>query len=472
MSTQGNDGQSAMISTTTDRLLTARKCRLPCFMVARHTKNPDFFERKDAFKQIDDHLLPQKVIQTSGGLEVEQTPRHFAICGMGGIGKTDLAVEYAYARRNVFGAVFWLEAGGTSQLASDFGSIATQLGLEDATEAKDLAASREIAKAWLTKSTVAEGPVDEPQENTSWLLIFDNANNLDIIADYWPRKGNGSILVTSRDPFAKCNFYPSGSGIDLDLLPDEDASRFLRKIIKGSADIDDQDEYEASILMARQLGGLPLAMTQMAGVIRRRQISIREFVTLYAGDAQYAEIHNIDNAAQRDRYGYTLATTYNFNDLTPDATSFLRILSFLNPDRIQEVIFTMQPAEISSRHPFLKSPSSFLNARTDLLSSSIIKRNVEYKELWIHRVIQYEVRAKMTEHERYSTFRDVIAMLSVVWKYGDLDTRRHNISRWKSCEELLPHLERCYQLATENLSVWSSFEADMKLAVLLNEAGV
>lgn len=69
------------------------------------------------FEKMDNHLLPRSM---PGSGNVHST-RIFALCGMGGMGKTDLAVEYAYAMRQKFGAIFWLEAGGVSQLASDFG---------------------------------------------------------------------------------------------------------------------------------------------------------------------------------------------------------------------------------------------------------------------------------------------------------------------------------------------------------------
>lgn len=133
-------------NTSMDRLLETKKSRLPCFTLSQHP-NPDFVGRKDIFDVMDKHLLPRKM---PGSRDVQST-RLFALCGMGGIGKTDLAVEYACSRKTKFGAIFWLEAGGVSQLTSDFGRIATQLGLESPDEAKDIESSIEIAKAWLTK---------------------------------------------------------------------------------------------------------------------------------------------------------------------------------------------------------------------------------------------------------------------------------------------------------------------------------
>lgn len=93
--------------------------------------NPDSTGRSEVFNILDEHLLPRKP-------DNMYRAHMLALCGMGGIGKTDIAVEYAYLQKQRSGAVFWLEAGGVSQLASDFGRMATHLGLESSEEAKDL----------------------------------------------------------------------------------------------------------------------------------------------------------------------------------------------------------------------------------------------------------------------------------------------------------------------------------------------
>ncbi|OAT03233.1 uncharacterized protein BDCG_17994 [Blastomyces dermatitidis ER-3] len=252
----------------------------------------------DILDLMDKHLLPREM-PDSGNVH---STRLFAICGMGGVGKTDIAIQYAYSRKEKFGAIFWLEAGGVSQLVSDFGRIPTQLGLEGPDEAQDLENSKEIAKAWLNKTNRNENQEGGAEENSIWLLIFDNADNLDIIADYLPYDGNGSVLITSRDPFAKTHFRSDGSGIDLDPLSTVEAATLLRKLAKGSTEIEDEDELAASTEVATQFGGLPLAMTQMAGFIRKRHLSIREYVNLFASDAQYVETRNVSNAEQEYRY--------------------------------------------------------------------------------------------------------------------------------------------------------------------------
>ncbi|KAL8882804.1 MAG: hypothetical protein Q9198_000264 [Flavoplaca austrocitrina] len=447
-------------NSSTEHLLKTRVSKLPCFMLSQYP-NPDFIGRDDILQVMDKHLLPRD-LPTSG---IALSTRLFALCGMGGIGKTDLAVEYAYSRRSKFGAVFWLEAGGVSQLASDFGRIPTQLGLQTATEeVQSLESSIEIAKAWLTKPRSRENG-----ENDEWLLIFDNADNLDVITDYVPYHGNGSVLVTSRDPFAKEHFFSSGSGIDVEPLSTLDSATLLRKLITKTEEAESTDEQDALFELANHLAGLPLAMTQMAGFIRRRHLSIREFVSLYATDARYAEIHDIGNPVQEYRYGSTLATAFHFAELSPHATKLLELLAFMNPDRIQEIIF-LNPEAPKERGSLCWTPSVFENARYEILSCSIIKRNIHKKELCIHRVIQAEVRTRMDEESRYPTFKKAVNLLAKIWPPGDHCSQQ--IKRWALCEDLLPHLERFHQLYIEYSSVWDLSEVDPTFPTLLNEAAV
>ncbi|KAK1961468.1 tetratricopeptide repeat domain-containing protein [Colletotrichum sublineola] len=440
-------------------LANTKSCSLPCFMVSPY-RNYDFVGRQDTLELMDKHLLPRSMPE--GGKE--QTTRLFALCGMGGIGKTDLAVEYAHSRREKYGAIFWVEAGGISQLASEFARIATALGLQSPEDADSLESSIEIAKAWL------EAPRStKPGTNDNWLLIFDNADNIDILTHYMPYNANGSVLLTSRDPFAKEHFFNNESGIDMEPLAVAESADLLQRLIAKPNTTESSDEKEAAIELAGYLDNLPLAMTQMAGFIRRRHLLIREFVNLFANNARYGEIHGIGNPMQQRRYGNTLATAFNFDTLTPQAKNLVQILSFLNPDRVQEYIFvhSSQRNEMS----LAWKASDFENARFDLISCSLVKRTIDRKSLWLHRVIQAEVRTRMdTERDCYKAFMDAVTLLYEVWPPGDACSQK--VQRWSVCEELLPHLERLYQMYIENSANWRAFGVDIIFPTLLNEGAV
>lgn len=99
-----------------NRMLSLGNWNLPCSALADQSRNHKFVGRDEILHLMDEKLLPQELSHPADMTSI----RSFAICGGSGIGKTDLAIEYAYSRRHQFGAVFWLHAGSAAQLMTDF----------------------------------------------------------------------------------------------------------------------------------------------------------------------------------------------------------------------------------------------------------------------------------------------------------------------------------------------------------------
>lgn len=161
-----------LIPDVQDFVVTQKRPILPCYMYNSREENGDFYGRKDVLHRLEVALLPSLDCKKgSGGL------RTFALCGMGGLGKTEVAVRFMLLHRKEFDAVFWLQADEPTKLREGFSSIATTLGLEDADEAKDQIASTDLAKAWLSKP-FRDPNIGETQSSNvaTWLLILDNAD--------------------------------------------------------------------------------------------------------------------------------------------------------------------------------------------------------------------------------------------------------------------------------------------------------
>lgn len=95
---------------------TARRvAQLPCFMVETPVRNSDFYGRKEALRQLDDHLLPSQSKEVAFSAEGQEL-KHVVICGIGGIGKTSIAIEYAFSRRDKFDAIFWIRADEAAKI--------------------------------------------------------------------------------------------------------------------------------------------------------------------------------------------------------------------------------------------------------------------------------------------------------------------------------------------------------------------
>lgn len=116
------------------------------------------------------------------------------------------------------------------------------------------------------------------QEMAKWLIIFDNADQPELPRDFWPVSGNGSALVTSRDPLAK-TYLHSTCGIDLQPFLREEAATFLRGLTSDSTD--SLNDREATLVLSDPLGGFPLALVHVAAIIRRKGLAITEMLERY-----------------------------------------------------------------------------------------------------------------------------------------------------------------------------------------------
>jgi hypothetical protein len=106
--------------------------RLPCFLPKPHIKNPDFFGRRDVLRKTENALLPPSPMHTNLAQAGKAGLRTFGLCGLGGVGKTEIAVEFMFAHREDFDAVFWVQSNEPAKIADGFCQIAMELGLEEA----------------------------------------------------------------------------------------------------------------------------------------------------------------------------------------------------------------------------------------------------------------------------------------------------------------------------------------------------
>ncbi|KAI0873550.1 P-loop containing nucleoside triphosphate hydrolase protein [Hypoxylon argillaceum] len=396
--------------------------RLPCFFPSTHPANPDFCGREDVLELLATELLPLKNTATTS----RTAPRQFALCGFGGIGKTEIAREFARRHRSSFDAVFWVMADEIAELDYRYQQFSLALGLEDESECKSQAVSREVAKRWLSnprKRLSGSNGSDQADQGTpeaSWLLIFDNAGDPMILADHWPQGGGcrGSILITSRDPLAKTRFTRRPSGLDLGPLTQEDSLSLFRRLtinLTESKDNTARQIYDA-------FGGVPLAISQMASIIRQKHITWPEFLKLWTDHEERANLYETKFDTNLVTYRHSLATVWAFEKLKPHARQLLEFISFLGPYIIiREDLLIKAFMEIPFEG-FQFKKSSYFEAVSDLLHSSLIQRDENQRQIFVHRIIQDVVLATMDAPKRWSLFEQVVRLL-----WGDRVTDRWGI---------------------------------------------
>ena len=162
--------------------------------------NPNFVGRAAELEALRQAL-------TATGRSAITQPRQ-AISGLGGIGKTQLALAYAYAHLGDYDLVRWLRAEEPSVLAADYAGLAATLGVDAAT--LDQAALIALVR-------------DRLERRDRWLLVFDNANEPGSLDPYLPRTGGGHVLVTSRWQ----DWEGTAAALELTLLPEAEATSLL-----------------------------------------------------------------------------------------------------------------------------------------------------------------------------------------------------------------------------------------------------
>ena len=273
--------------------------KLPCYLLGPHERNPDFVGRQDVLTALDQALLPgskSEVISSQGQL------RTFALFGLGGLGKTQIAVEYMYSRKPQYQAIFWVHADDSTKLANDFYHIALALGLESEERLGDLVVARNLVLQFLSYTTTTkdnESTQDLSLASAKWLLIFDNAESLLDLRDYFPVTGSGSVLITSRDPIARSQtYFFSPQGIELQPFSSSESAAWLRRLTRQD---ETPEDIELSESIVAKVSHLPLAIMQVAGAITRQCLSFAEFTDLYSAQSFREQLYSSEEYGNQQK---------------------------------------------------------------------------------------------------------------------------------------------------------------------------
>lgn len=440
---------------------TTRDPQLPCFSLGAHKKMDQFIGREDVLSTIDKFLLPPS--KDTDADHSEQL-RSFALCGLGGMGKTEVAVQYAFTRKQHFEAIFWLSADDANILAGEFARIAHQLRLEDASQAQDLTASRGLVNEWLSRPLRKCTEPDSPDNEVHWLLIFDNVDNLDVLSEYWPKASRGSVLLTSRDPLAKHNLYTE-DGMDISPLSKKESEVLMEKETHIKADA---SQREALSAIADKLGGLPLVITQMASVTRRLRMSYRAF--LKSIEEEGIERLQMTTALTDSEKAGSLVTYWALDTLSPKSKALLQVVSLLDPDQIpEEEIFVDKWGDVElDEYP--KNRVDYYAARAELLQTSLINENAEKEQLSLHRLTQEAAKGMMDQGRLFKVFRVAIKLVISAWPFQEME-EHHSTARIDKCERIFPSILRLKNGIEPFIREKSNFPLDIGMARLLNDTG-
>ena len=233
-------------------------------------------------------------------------PRMVALSGLGGAGKTSLAVEYAHRHLGEVGVAWQFSAEDATVLAAGFTDLADQLGASGVGGGNPVAAVHSVLAAYPRK----------------WLLVFDNVPGPEQVREFLPPAGDGRVLITSRNAL-----WPPKQAVEVPVLDVAVAAGFL---VDRAGDPDER----AARVLAVELGGLPLALEQVAAYAQATGNSLAAYLALLRqrrGD--------LLARGPVSGYGGTVATTWalafgQLQDSTPGAAGLLRLLACCAPEAV------------------------------------------------------------------------------------------------------------------------------------------
>ncbi|CAN9210774.1 unnamed protein product [Alternaria alternata] len=452
-----------------------RSPKLPCFSVTSQEQNTAFFGREAVLRQIDKFLRPkatrdpEDLVGEANLLSApEATLKTFALCGIGGTGKTRIALQYAHTRRSEFEAIFWVSADNSNVLATEFAQIAVELGLLELSEAQDLPAACEVVKGWLCNPVRSYDTGAVADREVPWLLIFDNVDELDVLSNFWPTAGVGSILMTSRDRGAKSHTHTANNGIDLRPFSGTEAEGFM-KLITPSQSNTGQDAYIAEV--ASKLGGLPLLITQMSNLMNRLFLSYKDFLQL-CDENGISQVDWTQGDSSRAGLVFSIFQKLGLGGLPSASLSILQMVSFLDPDRVPEDILK-SGISIQSVAGFPRTMKDYFDARLKLMQSSLIELQpaTDHKPeaISLHRIIQDVARDNLGPSERVEIFEATVKAVSAVWPFGEL-VDRFSTDRYEKCAGIFPSVIRLKGWQ-EQIHQISYCQDPDSCAALYNDAG-
>ena len=401
------------------QLLAASLNTISSYWLVPHARNPFFSGRATILHELRRLLTPGK----SGS-----SMRSYALRGLAGIGKTQIALEYAYRYAQEYTAVFWIEAETRASLLKSYAAIARQLHLEDVQQPDEVVA---LVQQWLAL-------------HTNWLLIFDNVDDVGLVKTYMPAARRGAILMTTR-------LHAAGGlarSIDVPLMDVAEGMQLLCQRTSFNVSSEgDTGEYPVVSSIVNLLQGLPLALDQAGAYREQTSCSVSELFHLLSTQP-------LTILRERETYADHPASVVRtfllaferVRQSNPDAAELLTLYAFLAADGInEELLPPLAPALSPALQTLLLEPVLYHEALKTLLQYSLLQRDAENRTIALHRLVQAVLRDTLSAPQRMSWLNRLIDTFERLFPDYITDEQY-----WLRCEQLYPHVFSCLRLADQD----------------------
>jgi len=358
--------------------------RNPFFVGSHHILEAISHQLRD-----DDPALPQGRI---------------ALFGMGGIGKTQAALEFVYRYRDNYSQIYWVSAVTQASLLDGYERIGKRVGIPIPAKRSPMAIAEQVL-SWLTA-------------RKDWLLVVDNLDDFDILSTGnidMPSGGNmfqrllpvggprQHTLITAR------NRYVEGipaQGVEMSLLDEEAAIQLLCSLSRLTASPGSKEWFDAQRVV-KELGHLPLAISHAGAYIKQISGSFAEYINHYM---EYRSSVNAWIPKGPRPYPYSIATTglMSFHEIAknnPSAANLFRLLAFFNPDGVLiEFLKSGVKGMDDDLERLVSDEVALPEALLSFETRSLVKWDRQNSSIILHRLVQAVVKDEMSDTDS-TTFK-------------------------------------------------------------------
>lgn len=380
-----------------------------------------------------------------------------ALHGMGGVGKSQIAIEYAYRHSSDYDIVWWIPAEQPAQIRAVFVDLAQRLRLPTSVEANTA-----------VPAVLEALRLGEPYRN--WLLVFDNAESPETVMPFFPRGGTGRILVTSRNG----QWVNMARTIEVDVFARAESIELLRR--RGP-----ELTSEKADQLSEALGDLPLAIEQAAVWLTETGMPAEEYLELFEGKreefvSRRAEL--LELAPPMD-YQLPVAAAWNVSldrlrDTNPGALQLLQVCSYFAPEPVSRSLFMAgrNAALPGLLGQVLSDPIRLGQALREVNRYALARIDHRTNSIQLHRLVQAVLIDQMNAEER-EAMREAAHQLLAGGDPGEPGVT----SNWPRYAELLPHIRVSRAVECDNhwvrnlivntvtyLYTWGDHDACLELA--------
>jgi tetratricopeptide (TPR) repeat protein len=349
--------------------------------------------------------------------------------GMGGVGKTQLALKYSLQFQDEYAGVWWLQAETASLLEQECILFCHKQGL-----------------ALVPGESASAAMCTWLNGQTGWLLVYDNVDDVKLLRACLPQAGKHHVLITSR----LRGGWAGMAKMELDVWEDEQALQFLRPRLADVVGVPDARDDAQLRLLTHALDGLPLALEQACAYIEQNQVTVAAYCQrIQAHDSAQRLLERSDSEFCPRSVLATLSLA--FEKLSEPALLLLGVCAWLAAEPIPEYLFTEIPDDFAAELPpavlalaadefaWRETVAELENyalcqVRVSRMADHMGNGAEDVRCLNFHRLTQAAVRAS-AHGEQVGA-----ASLVLVWVAfpSEVDQPHH----WSRCRSLAPHVQR------------------------------